>query len=245
MIPQLDSIVTVCEHGKKQMLNNGVDSNKITKIYPGIDTDMFDCAKESKESFRRSFQLPKDKFIFITPARMTKYKGIEVLLEAIVNLDNEVRSNTLFWVTTPATRYREDELRYTKEIFQQADSLGVKDNIVVSFSDFSSMPFAYRAADAFVLPSLTEQLPVTILEAMASRLPVISTNVGGVSEVLNNKTGNLVNAGDAKGLSKAMKRVYASSDRQKVDLAVKKVRNDFNLDRMVEEYLSLYKSLIT
>ncbi len=242
MIPELDSIVTVCDHGKEQMLKNGVSESKLTRIYSGIDTDIFDGA-EDKSLFRKSFQLPEDKFIFITPARMTKYKGIETLIDAIHGLKKDIRSKCLFWITTPATRYREDELEYTKKIFEKVSLLGIKENIMVSFNDFVSMPFAYRAANAFVLPSLTEQFPVTILEAMASRLPVIATNVGGVGEVVNEETGNLISPDNAGVLAEALVKVFESKDLAKANKAYNVVRAKFNLNHMVEGYLKLYNNL--
>lgn len=243
MIPNLNTVVAVCGHGRNRMLKNGVERGNLATIYPGIDIKMFDGETKDKRIFRRSFQLPDDKFIFITPARMTRYKGIEVLLDAISLLDKKVRDNSLFWITTPATRYRDDELSYTKTIFDGATTLGVRDNIMVSFSDFFSMPFAYRAANAFVLPSLTEQFPVTILEAMASYLPVVATNVGGVSEVVNEKTGFLITPDSPEELKSAISNVFYGRDTSKVQEAKDTVVHNFNLGRMVDEYLKLYKHL--
>lgn len=228
---------------KNQMLKNKIKESNLTTIYPGIDTKMFDGEVIDKRMFRRSFQLPDNKFIFITPARMTRYKGIEVLLDAASMLDKRIRDNVLFWITTPATRYRNDELNYTRTIFNKATDLGVRDNIMVSFSDFSSMPFAYRASDAFVLPSLTEQFPVTILEAMVSNLPVVATNVGGVEEVVNEDTGYLIAPDDPKGLKDALADVIATKAASRVKTARIVVGREFNLDRMVKEYLKLYKKL--
>lgn len=244
MIPKLDFVITVCNHGRKQLLKNGANSNKITRIYPGIDLKLFNNTSKNKKIFRNSFQLASDKFIFITPARMTRYKGIEILLEAIKNLSYKTRSKSLFWITTPATRYRNDELEYTRKIFKKADSLGIKDNLILSFSDFSSMPFAYKAANAFILPSLTEQFPVVILEALLSRLPIISTNVGGIREVLNKNNSFLVNSGDPKQLAAAIEKVYKFPCFLRTDLSVKQIGKTFNIDRMASDYLKLYKNII-
>lgn len=244
IIPNLDYVITVCDHGKKQMIKNGVSRNKIIRIYPGIDTSMFSEIASDKTMFRKAFQLPtKEKFIFITPARMIKYKGIEILLEAISDLNREVRSQCLFWITTPATRYRIDEMIYTKKILKRADYLGIKDNITISFNDYSSMMFAYKAADAFILPSLTEQLPVSILEAMASGLPIIATDVGGVSEVIDNNTGILVPASNANKLSKAIQDIFYFKKDLSIDKAIQVVSSRFNINRMTKEYIKLYTSL--
>ena len=242
LIPNLDFIVAVCKHGQSQMLDNGANSDKLSVIYPGIDTDIFQESR-NKKIFRKAFQLPPNKFVFITPARMVKYKGIDTLLDAVAKLKDDIRSKSLFWITTPSTRYREDELNYTKEIFRKAGLLGIKDNLVISFSDYVSMSFAYKAANAFILPSFTEQLPISILEAMSSALPVICTNVGGVSEIINNSVGDLVEAGNVQNLVESIETVYKFPNLQKTSLAKKKVQKSFNANRMVNEYLNLYKKL--
>jgi glycosyltransferase involved in cell wall biosynthesis len=244
MFPQLNAVVVVCNHGQKRLVNNGIEADKVTRIYPGVDIKMFGGCDDGKGVFRRAFSLPEDKYIFITPARMISYKGIEILLDAIADLDSSVRSKMFFWITTPATRYREDELEYTKTIFKKAKVLGIQDDLMLSFADFTSMPFAYRAADAFVLPSFTEQFPVTILEALVSNLPVIATDVGGVGEMIGPKTGNLIKPGDAKVLSKALQEVYENPDLSKVEQSERMVKDKFNLERMVNEYLDLYKKMV-
>lgn len=105
------------------------------------------------------------------------------------------------------------------------------------------MMFAYKAADAFILPSLTEQLPVSILEAMASGLPIIATDVGGVSEVIDNNTGILVPASNANKLSKAIQDIFYFKKDLSIDKAIQVVSSRFNINRMTKEYIKLYTSL--
>ena len=84
---------------------------------------------------------------------------------------------------------------------------------------------------------------MTILEAMASELPIISTEVGCVSEAISDKTGYLIRPDDAIELSESIVEVYKTTNKTKVDLAKEQVRSRFNIDQMVGEYLSLYKNL--
>lgn len=244
MVPKLDHLVTVCEQGKNQMLNNGLSKNKVSNIYPGIESNMFRATDIDKGIFRNSFQLPLNKFIFITPARMAKYKGLEILLEAVSKLDVQTRNRAIFWITTPATRYRDDELIYTKEILQKINDLGIKENMFISFTDFSSMSFAYKAADGFILPSTTEQFPVTILEAMNSKLPIIATNVGGVTEVVNQKTGYLIPPKNPEVLRSAIKFVINNDNNKKTTFAQNLVVKKFNITKMKDEYIGLYNRIV-
>ena len=67
------------------------------------------------------------------------------------------------------------------------------------------MPLVYNIADIFVLPSYYEGLPTVVLEAMASQLPIVASNVGGVPYIINKyKCGILVSPGDVKGLANAL-----------------------------------------
>ena len=78
--------------------------------------------------------------------------------------------------------------------------MGLQSNVILA-GQHSDMPGIYAAMDIFVLPSLNEGLPMTILEAMAASKPVIATRVGAIPSVIKDgETGLLVDAGDVNGL---------------------------------------------
>jgi glycosyltransferase involved in cell wall biosynthesis len=111
--------------------------------------------------------------------------------------------------------------------------LGARDDVASILQDF----------DVFVLPSLAEGIPLTILEAMATALPVISTEVGGVPELIeNNAQGYLIKPQDVKGLVAKIK-LYI--DRPEL-IALhgfsgrKKVEKSFSLQAMTNQYLQIY-----
>lgn len=130
---------------------------------------------------------------------------------------------------------------------KELDKLGVP---VVSLGYLNSddqIRTAYSAADMFVLPSLEDNLPNTMLEAMACGTPVIAFDVGGISDaVINNDTGLLVPAGDVKGLSKAILSLISDADRR--DEMGRKGRDamvkSYSLDIQTGRYLGLYDDLL-
>src|SRR5947199_3185738 len=88
---------------------------------------------------------------------------------------------------------------------------GLKSNVLLAGQQ-SDMPSVYAAMDIFVLPSLNEGLPMTILEAMAASRPVVATRVGAIPSVVKDgETGLLVNPGDVNGLRDALARLLADS----------------------------------
>ena len=89
---------------------------------------------------------------------------------------------------------------------------GLQSNVILA-GQHSDMPAIYAAMDVFVLPSLNEGLPMTILEAMAASKPVIATRVGAIPKVIQDgETGLLVDPGDTDGLRSALARLLADSD---------------------------------
>ena len=109
----------------------------------------------------------------------------------------------------------------------------------------SDVPDVMKSLDLFVLPSRAEGISNTILEAMASGLPVIATEVGGNAELVSNgRTGELVPAADVAGMAEMISRYvrhpglrakHGQAGRQRVE-------QDFSLDGMVRRYTSLYQS---
>jgi glycosyltransferase involved in cell wall biosynthesis len=112
----------------------------------------------------------------------------------------------------------------------------------------SDVPEMLRQFDVFVLPSLAEGISNTILEAMATGLPVIATAVGGNAElVVDGETGFLVGPGDAQAIAERLVRY-----RDAPELAARhgraardRVAGQFSLDTMVQAYADLYRSSVT
>ena len=111
----------------------------------------------------------------------------------------------------------------------------------------NDMPTVLRGLDCFVLPSLAEGISNTILEAMASGLPVIATRVGGNEElVADGGTGTLVPAADSDALAERMVAYFQDRTlpRRHGSAGRDRVQQQFSLDRMVADYDRLYERLL-
>ena len=110
---------------------------------------------------------------------------------------------------------------------------------MILVGNVSNVNYYLSNADIFVLSSDYEGLPLSILEAMASGLPIISTNVGGVADIVTNN-GILVSAKDKVGLVKAMKEL-ASNHKLRYELGCNSLCNSQKYDS--QEFIKQYENL--
>jgi glycosyltransferase involved in cell wall biosynthesis len=169
---------TFSEWARKVYLDFGVPAEKIRVLYPGFDIP---------EPVRR----PDDgRIVYLFMGRQPRRKGGDVVLEVFRELRRALPGARLLYVT--------DEL-------PTSDLEGVDVRPLVSASEVSAM---YRQADIFVNPTRAEGFGFTNVEAQGHGLPVISTRLGAIPEVVEDgQTGFLVTPGDSRGLSLAMRRV--------------------------------------
>ncbi|HQY89676.1 MAG TPA: glycosyltransferase, partial [Tepidisphaeraceae bacterium] len=120
-------------------------------------------------------------------------------------------------------------------------------NHVEFLGEVRDVPALLHRASLFVLPSLTEGVPLTVLEAMACGLPVVATRVGGTPEALaDGITGLLVPPGDPRQLADALLRIHNdASMAQRMGLAGRaRVETLFDVRTMVASYESLYEEVL-
>jgi glycosyltransferase involved in cell wall biosynthesis len=206
-----------------------------TRVIPfGVDVQRF----VPKPDVKRPACFPGDGAtpVGLFVGRLLGYKGLHVLLDAVKGTDLHV-------VIVGGGPIR-------AELEQRIERLGLKAQIVLAgeVSD-DELPCYYRAASYFVLPSVTpqEMFGVTLLEAMASERPIVSTALPtGVHEVnVANVTGLEVPVGDATELRKAMRRLAEDPAlRAKLGAAGRqRVLERFTLERMIHAHLGLYEEL--
>jgi glycosyltransferase involved in cell wall biosynthesis len=101
----------------------------------------------------------------------------------------------------------------------------------------------YQAADVFVLPSLSENLPNTIMEAMACGVPCVGFNVGRIPEEIDNrKTGYVANYKDADDLARGLQWVLCEADHDALSKAcVRKVAECYSQQNVAKRYISIYE----
>ena len=207
--------------------------NKIYTIANGIDIDRFTGAEPAW--FGPATSKP-GKTIGIV-ARLDLQKGFEYLLEAFAGISSSHPETRLVIVGEGP-----DE----PAIASMVDRLNLRSKTVFA-GQRGDMANVYAACDIFVLPSLNEGLPMTVLEAMAAARPVIATNVGAIPTVVRNgETGLLVEPRDVAGLKAALGLLLddpALSSRLASN-GHDWVRRNFTSEGMAANYQRMYETVL-
>ncbi len=128
-----------------------------------------------------------------------------------------------------------------QEIRQYAKDLGVGEKVCFLGNQTDVYPFL-QAADIFLLPSKFEGMPMTIIEAMGTGLPIVATAVGGVPDMLENKKSGMLVSGDPGEISRAVCELLESEDlRQRLGNAAKEKAKQFSAAYMASAYSEVYK----
>jgi glycosyltransferase involved in cell wall biosynthesis len=167
-------------------------------------------------------------------ARLDPLKGLEALIRGLAQLRDE--SAPVMVLIAGDGPERDTVERLACELKLGADRLRL-----LGFRN--DVPDLLGAADFYVLPSLTEGLPLSLLEAMAHRLPVVATPVGGIPEVVRDgEDGLLVPTNDPRALARAMARLAGDAALRVTlgEAAFRRVTVQFSFEQMVREYEVLY-----
>ena len=220
-------------HSLKQLY--GVQRCRV--IPNGIPTQHYSRPQITRSEWRAKEGFRADQVLFVCVARFAAQKNHALLLKAFAQGPASDPNAHLVLVG-------EGDLR--EQLEGQAKELGLsgKVHFLGLRSDIADL---LNAMDVFVLSSDWEGNPLSVMEAMASGLPVVSTAVGGVPDLLaNGKEGFLERPEDAKGLAKSMDFLLSSPETRKSmgAAAARRAKENFDVSRMVHAYEHLYENLV-
>jgi glycosyltransferase involved in cell wall biosynthesis len=234
-----DLTTQVSEAGRLRYIQVGaVPSSKILYIPNGIDTARFQPNPKARQVVRDALGCPKEAFVWLTVGRLEPVKNHLELLRAFREVA-AVNPHARLLIAGQGPLQAATEQRITElGLAERVRLLGVRRDI----------PDLLNAADAFVLPSLWEGMPLTLLEASATALPIVATDVGGNAEVvLEGKTGYLVPPKNTDALAQALLRIMrlSEADRSAMGQAGRAhVVQNFELEQVVDRWEALYRELL-
>jgi glycosyltransferase involved in cell wall biosynthesis len=194
VLEQADAVVAVSQNVARRVCELGIPPRKVHVIHRGIDGHVF-CPGEQAAA-RRRLGVANDAKLLVAAGRLVPVKGFPVLIDAL---------RLLTGGGTPIACYVLGKGPCRGELERQVERNGLCG--VVRFAGpqgHVELADWYRAADAVVLPSLSEGIPNVLLEAMACGTPFVASDVGGVAEIADPVHDRLVPAGDAEALATAI-----------------------------------------
>jgi len=206
-------------------------------IMNGINVARYAAATIGREPWRRREGFYADDLLFVCVARFYPQKNHRDLLQAFA-AGSALRPNCRLLLAGDG--YLREELE------QLARDLGISARVHF-LGRRKDVPELLGACDVFVLASLWEGNPLSVMEAMAAGLPVVVTAAGGVPELASSGThGFVVPPGDVPALSEAMMRManHPAARQEMGAAAAARARTKFDDRRMVEAYESLYDRLL-
>lgn len=195
--------IAITEKAKKALMIEGVNSERISVIHPGIDCDKFKPAEKSDDAIKK-FSLSQEKAKILFVGRLVPEKGIFDLLYAFSALLKNTKNVELLIVGSGSKEIK-------NEIFKLFTKLNIVDSVkFLGSAPYSVMPQIHNLADVFCLPSVetktwAEQFGYSMAEAMACGKPVVSTCTGSIPEVVKDRsTGILVEPNNPVKLRSAL-----------------------------------------
>lgn len=237
LLRRADRIIAVGRSVQHALVHNeGLPAARIEVIYNGVRQSRFDSRGDAK-LVRQELDLRSEDFVVIQVARLDSIKDHETALRAVAKAKESLPHIKLLIVGDGPQ----------KPLIENAiDQLGLRD-FVCMLGMRQDVHRLLAAADVFLLSSLSEGIPVTIIEAMFSDLPVVSTNVGGVPELLeHNRTGLLAPVGADRELADSLVKLATDAPfRQGLAVAARRAAEEkFSEEKMMAAYARVYDDVI-
>lgn len=215
----------------------GFDSARITVIHNGVDRERFFPDPAVRASMRRELGLSANELCIGCVGNLFPVKGHITALQAMERFATQRPDNwRLLLIGDGPERAALEDYLQGREWKDRVRFLGTSHRV----------PALLNAMDVYVLPSIAEGICNSLLEAMASGLPVIATRTGGNPEVVvDGESGLLFPVGDVARLAEHLL-LLSEGEQRRTELAHKALRRvgeEFSLESMVDKYAQLYESL--
>lgn len=241
----VDKIICVCSKVRNSLESSGIiRREKLDTIYLAVDLSKFD-SNISGQRIRQEFNIAPQAPVIGFIGRFQPVKGHKYFLEAVREVIKSI-SDLKCLIVGEQLFYKGGDGTYRQEIKDISNKLGLYNNVI--FTGFrQDIPEILATIDLFVSASLLESFGVVLIETMAMRKPVIATNIGGPTDIVeNNRTGFLVPPGDAAALAKAI--ISLLNDKMKMKkmgfLGRKRVERHFDLRRRTAKIEKIYHTLL-
>lgn len=242
IVQPADWVIAPSRELAEATLTTGYPADRVCVIPNGVNIDIFSPNVDG-QGIRHRHRIAPDECVVLCPRRLEKKNGVIYWVRAIPGLLSTHCERIRFLLV--GDYQRNDQYSAREEVLSAIARLDLGDQFIFTGAvPNSEMPAYFAAADIVVIPSLMEATSIAGLEAMASGKPIVSTNVGGLPEiVLDGKTGYLVPPADSPALAGAMRKLIAApSLRESMGQAAReRVLREFDWRVIAERTAAVYR----
>lgn len=235
--PAVSRFVTVSKELQQYLIERvGIPAPKVTRICNGVDTERFLPREDAARALLPAERFPPGSVIIGSVTRFSEIKDPLNLVRAFIDARRGPAGQALrlLMLGDGSLRAQAEQMLAESGNAGAAWLPGSRDDV----------PALMRTMDVFVLGSLREGISNTVLEAMATALPVVASAVGGNLELIQNQTtGVLTPPGDSAAITQVLLR-YAGEPQRRLEhglLARERVEREYSLRRMLTDYENLYR----
>lgn len=233
-------IRAVSDSIKEQLLKDGFKNEQISIVYPRIKLDDFDISKyhDTKKEIHTKYCIDDSKQIFLFIGRLVVFKGIKYLLEAISKIEKD---DILFLIAG------DGELR--SDLETQAKDLQILNKVkFIGTIPYKDVPYLMSGAKYFIVPSVDEGFGRVVIEAMAMRLPVLASKVGGIKDIIKDgENGFFFESQNPNSIVEVVYKVLNLSDEkieQVIENGYQKVYHNYEYSTGIKKYINVYRKTL-
>ncbi|MBE9010115.1 glycosyltransferase family 4 protein [Pseudanabaenaceae cyanobacterium LEGE 13415] len=199
------------------LANSRYTQSTLANLYPDTPSRLIycpvlnsACSSQARHQVRSQFQTPLDRVVIIQACRLEPWKGHRLLLSALAHL--RTVPNWEMWIVGGAQRSHEKT--YLAELQSQAETFGLCDRVQF-LGQRSDVPQLLAAADIHCQPNIGgEPFGIAFIEALYAGLPIITTAIGAAPEIVNDRCGYLVPAGDSSAIAQALEQLITDTEKR-------------------------------
>jgi glycosyltransferase involved in cell wall biosynthesis len=228
-------IVTVSEPIKQVLVNNNISADRVSVVPNGVD--ILDSTSLSSTEIRTELNINNSTMLIFNSGRLAKQKAQWVLIEAAKLLEAEQFDFRFIIVGEGDKKGELEKLIAKYHLNERVSLLGFR----------SDIPNLLLASDCFALPSIDEGMPMSLLEAVAIKTPVICTLVGDISKLIDdNESGLVIPLNDPKKLAEGIIHLFENKEKGKemAENAKLKLINKYSSEAMAKNYGLIYSQLL-